>query len=95
MHIYGLYIIEILPDVIAVRQSIRLGIKPWTMMVMSPDISRMGIGGNKIKRILCLRNQFYKHGPHFCYCLYFRYEIKALEIIVEVNIVKTMLRLVV
>ena len=41
MHIYGLYIIEILPDVIAVRQSIRLRIKPWTMMVMSPDISRM------------------------------------------------------
>lgn len=41
MHIYGQYNMEILPDVIAVSQSIRLGIKPWTMMGMSPDISRM------------------------------------------------------
>ena len=40
-YIYGQYNMEILPDVIAVRQSIRLGIKPWTMMAMSPDISRM------------------------------------------------------
>ena len=32
---------------------------------------------------------------HFRYCLYFHYEIEALEILVEANIVKTMLRLVV
>lgn len=33
--------VNILPDVISVGQSIRLGIKPWTMMAMSLDISRI------------------------------------------------------
>ena len=45
--------------------------------------------------ILCFAIKFFKHKHDFRYCLYFRYEIEALEILVEANIVKTMLRLVV
>ena len=66
----------------------------WQCLRIFPVCSD-GIGGNWIGMVPCLAILFYKHRQNFRYCLYFHYEIEALEILVEANIVKTMLRLVV